>query len=65
MFVLAWLFFIWVIVVILAILSMTFISVKNFKIIQTNILTWLTVCAMIGSWSAIVCGLLWLGGKFF
>lgn len=65
MLVLAWLFYISVIVTILGILLMTLISVKEIKIFPENVLTWLIFSVSISSWSAIVCGLLWLGGKFF
>lgn len=65
MLILAWLFIISIIITILTILLMAFITTKEFKIFSKNILTWLTISVMISSWSAIVCGLLWLGGKLF
>lgn len=63
MLVLAWLFWISIIVMVLLIGFIAFITYREKFYIK--VLTSLIVSVNISSWSAIVCGLLWLGGKFF
>jgi len=60
---LAWITILSIIATIVIIAVITFLSFSEKNYIKS--LNCLILSVMISSWLAIICGLLWLGGKFF